>query len=473
MTFIPPQNSRGYVALPVLVDPNALVKQAFANIVAQFPGWIPREGHLEVAELEESAQMMSVSAQVASQMSSVIFQSYGQLVGVLPIQGVSATAACLFTMVDTAGYVIPSGTVVSYAVSGSSQLLFTVRNTITVAPGGTTGTGTLIAELAGAFANGLVAAACQMVVTMASVSSVATTTTSAGGVDPETQVAYLNRLTNELQLLAPRPILPADFAAMAQNVAGVYRALAIDGLNPGRVVTDGVTTNASPSVSSATAAFTTALDLHRPISGANIPASSYIGVVTSGTAIGLSSSATANVPVNATAGATGVTLTLGDVTGQERFVTVCGLDSTGAGLSPTVTGKLQTYLNGLREVNFVVGTITPTTTSIDVTVTCDAVHGANTTTVQSAIHAALTAFLNPANWAGGNLTPPGWDGTLNEVRFLDIANVIHDTFGVLYIPSGSLTLNIHSNSPGVIDIALPGDAPLPTAGTLSITVNAT
>src|ERR1035437_9570182 len=114
MTFIPPMNSSGYVAIPLAIDPNALVKQALANIVAQIPGWIPREGHLEVAIIEEVAQMVSVSAQVAAQMSTIIFESYGQLVGVIPEAGVQATVACLFTMVDTAGYTIPAGSLVSY-----------------------------------------------------------------------------------------------------------------------------------------------------------------------------------------------------------------------------------------------------------------------------------------------------------------------------------------------------------------------
>ncbi len=76
------------------------------------------------------------------------------------------------------------------------------------------------------------------------------------------------------------------------------------------VISDGVTTNASPTVTSATAGFTTAVDLHKPISGAGIPAASYIGVVNSATSIGLSSSPTLNTPANATATATGVALTI-------------------------------------------------------------------------------------------------------------------------------------------------------------------
>ncbi|MCA1569786.1 MAG: hypothetical protein LC798_05575 [Chloroflexi bacterium] len=77
-----------------------------------------------------------------------------------------------------------------------------------------------------------------------------------------------------------------------------------------RTVADGATTSGSPTVTSATAAFT-AGDLFQPISGAGIPANSYIGVVNSATSVGLSSSKTTNTPVNATATATGVTITIG------------------------------------------------------------------------------------------------------------------------------------------------------------------
>jgi hypothetical protein len=76
-----------------------------------------------------------------------------------------------------------------------------------------------------------------------------------------------------------------------------------------RQVADAVT-NATPTVTSATAAFV-ASDLGRPVSGTNIPAGSFVGVVNSGTSIGISSSAALNVTVNATGSGSGGTLQLG------------------------------------------------------------------------------------------------------------------------------------------------------------------
>lgn len=86
-----------------------------------------------------------------------------------------------------------------------------------------------------------------------------------------------------------------------------------------RTVTDGVTTNSDPTVTSATAAFTIS-DKGRPISGTGIPAGSYIGVVNSATSIELSSSFATNTPVNASASGSGVSITIGVIPPVVRFV---------------------------------------------------------------------------------------------------------------------------------------------------------
>lgn len=466
MTFLPTTDQNGYIALPVAIDPNALVKAALLAIMAQLPAYIPREGHLDVAIIEESGQMMSETAVVASKMAPAAFMDFGQLVGITPELGTRATVPVTFTLRTTAGLTIPAGTIVSYPVAGNiatTQLLFTVQSDIVIPNGSSTGTGTLICETVGTFANALPPATCQLVTTMASVASVATTATSSGGVNAETANAYLNRLSNELQLLAPRPIRPSDFAGMARNVSGVYRALAINGLNPGRSVANCTTTSSSKTVTAAAGAFTS-LDVGRPVTGSGIPATTVISTVLSSTQVKLSKTATAS--------STTATLTFGDLRTQERFITVCGLTTTGTALTTAENSAMQSYLASKREVNFVVATVFPTFTSIDVSVNCDAVSGVPTATVQSAITAALQSFLNPATWGGGNAQVPQWSPTAGTVRFLDVANVIRTTQGVLYIPSTGLKIAIHGNSLGTADVVLPGDAPLPRVGTLNVVVTA-
>lgn len=80
-----------------------------------------------------------------------------------------------------------------------------------------------------------------------------------------------------------------------------HECVAVDIGGPSRVVNDGVTTNGDATLTSATAAFTDA-DVDAPISGAGIPANTYIASVTTATTVELSA--------NATATASGVTVTI-------------------------------------------------------------------------------------------------------------------------------------------------------------------
>jgi hypothetical protein len=262
--------NNGYISFPILTDPDSLMAAQLDFIAQQLPGFVPRDGHLEVLLLQTFAQMCAQTAQVAAQVPLAIFNYLGTKLLNLPVQtGAAATAPSTWVMVDTAGYTIPAGTVVGYAPTGDQLILFTVQAAVTVAPGASStpaGGVTLVAQTVGVAGNGLAAGPVTIVDSLAFVSSITSTAISAGGVDPETQTAYLSRLSSQLQLLTPRPILPGDFAALAPRTLGVGRALAIDGLSPGRVVTDGVSTSASTTVTSATAAFTTD-DVGRAVTG--------------------------------------------------------------------------------------------------------------------------------------------------------------------------------------------------------------
>lgn len=466
MTVIPPNPSpNSYISFPVTVDPNALLLAAIADIQAQIPGWVPRDGHLEVIVLEEAAQMMSTVAAIASQVPMSIFMAFGQLVGVKPLPGTRATVPATITMIDDAGYTIPAGFQVAFPLSGNQRIVFTLQLPLVIPSGDTTGAATFVCETVGSFPNGLPAATTlQLQQTFAQIVSIVTTAVVSGGVDPDTVTTYINRLSEELTLLAPRPILPIDFAEMAQNVEGVFRALAIDGLSPGRSVTDGVLSSGSLIIGSATADFTAA-DVGRSAAGGTIPAGAQIASVLSTTQAQL------NAGHAPTAPATGVDLTFGDLSGQERCVTVCGIQADGTALTTPENSALLAYLEGKREVNFLVFTIDPTYTEIDVSVTCTAQPGADTGTVQAAVAAAITAYLNPATWSGGVLLPPQWNAA-DVISILEIANVVLTSGGVEFVAMGGIEIAIHGGSLSTADVDLPGDAPLPTAGTILVTVTA-
>ncbi len=72
-----------------------------------------------------------------------------------------------------------------------------------------------------------------------------------------------------------------------------YKAVVDYGTRGTRSVADGVTTNGSPTLTSATAAFTSA-DVNNPITGTNIPSGTIISAVNSATSVTMSKNATAN-----------------------------------------------------------------------------------------------------------------------------------------------------------------------------------
>lgn len=232
----PVSGSGSYIALPVTTDPDQLAADAIAYLAAQTPGYVAREGHLEVWMLRAAARMAAEVAGVAAQVPLAIFQYLGQsLLGLPPLAGAAAAMSTTWTMTDSLGHTIPAGTTVAYRASSNALIMFRTTADVVVPAGQTATTAgqvTVQAADIGAAGNGFPTGALVLVDNLAFVSSVTSTTASTGGADAEDQAAYLDRLSSELQLLSPRPILPGDFAALARNQAYVGRATALDGYNP-------------------------------------------------------------------------------------------------------------------------------------------------------------------------------------------------------------------------------------------------
>jgi hypothetical protein len=108
---------------------------------------------------------------------------------------------------------------------------------VTVAPGATVtaaGAIQITASLPGAAASGLGGASqpVELIDILDFVLTVTMVQATSGGVDDETDQAYLNRLSEQLSLLTLTPVLAVDFAKLAKNVPPVYRAVALDNFNP-------------------------------------------------------------------------------------------------------------------------------------------------------------------------------------------------------------------------------------------------
>jgi hypothetical protein len=221
-------------------DADTLLADALTRIADALPGWTPNEAHVEYAVLSEMVRFALETRLLASDVADAIFRSYGEKLIALPPQpGIAATADAVFTFTDTAVHTVPAGTQVLWPTGGDPILFATVAAVSNTAGSATTPAVQIAAVEPGLAANGLAPATLDLIDAISFVASVASTTTSGGGQDPESDAAYLDRLTDSLRLLRRIPVLAEDFSVLARDIPGVYRALGLDNYNPA----DGTTNN--------------------------------------------------------------------------------------------------------------------------------------------------------------------------------------------------------------------------------------
>jgi hypothetical protein len=204
-----------YIPVPVDTEPVDLAAEAFDYIEQQIDGWSPSPGNLEAWLIEALAQIAGELRTLVALVPDSIFGYFGEsIVGLPPFPAVQATASTTWTAVDSVGYTIDAGTV--------------------IAPGASVVAGVSCHALeAGAASSGL-SGTVAVIDALTFVSTVTLDAPTSGGQDAETSDAYLSRLSALMTLLSPRPILPQDFAVLAQReFADVARAVAVDLYNPG------------------------------------------------------------------------------------------------------------------------------------------------------------------------------------------------------------------------------------------------
>ncbi len=227
----------GYLGYPFVVDARLLMSNAFNYLRTKITGWQPSEGQLEVWTIEAMSGEMADVGTLVSQVPKAIFRYLGTLYGILPIQATAAQTTSTWTLSDSLGHTILAGTQVSIADGSGNQQPFTVISDVIVPAGQsatTAGQVHLVAVFPGSASNaiGTAAGTINLLDSLAWVTSIAQVATTTGGVDAESDDDYLSRLAVKLQTVSPRPILPNDFAILARDIAGVQRAVAIDGYNP-------------------------------------------------------------------------------------------------------------------------------------------------------------------------------------------------------------------------------------------------
>ena len=230
-----------YIKIPLETNQSALAQEMFDYIQTQAPGWAAQDGNLDVWIIRAIAQLASDNRNVASDVQDDIFRYFGaSLMGIQPIDATPAVANTTWTLTDYLGHTIPAGTTVGITdLSGNLQAFqvvsdYVVPNGQNVTPAGAV---VIRAVIEGSNANGLGAAGTVVtlidIIDWVATNGVVLTGTTNGGIDDEDDPTYLNRLVARLQRLSQRPILPADFSAMALDADPiVHRAVTIDNYNP-------------------------------------------------------------------------------------------------------------------------------------------------------------------------------------------------------------------------------------------------
>lgn len=155
--------------------------------------------------------------------------------------------------------------------------------------------------------------------------------------------------------------------------------------------------------------------------------------------------------------------------GNERMVTVIALDSLGVGIQSQTKTDLATYLENLRELNFVVNISDPTLNHILINTQFTTLPGYSNTDVETRVTSAINTYFDPATWAIADTdnptTPTTWINA-NTIYYLELATLINNVSGVALVTL--LTLGLASTTPTSQDLTMTGLAPIPVIDTLSV-----
>lgn len=226
----------GYIRVPIETNPETLAQDIFAYIQTNAPDWTPNQGNLDVWIIRALVAKAAENRDLASDVPDSIFGWFGSsLMAIPPVDAASASGDTTWTLIDTLGHTIPSGTYVGIRNANGDLITFQTVLDVVVAPGDSvTASGEVIIQAVtpGIASNDLNAVP-ELIDVLDWVSSIALVSPTGGGVDAETNDDYLNRLSRKMQALSTVPILPPDFANAALDAdPGVFRAVAIDLYNP-------------------------------------------------------------------------------------------------------------------------------------------------------------------------------------------------------------------------------------------------
>lgn len=491
-----------YILEPIETDPDAILDEMQDFIQQYYPNWEPSSAQspqLDYLILRFLSLKMATTADMASRVMRGIYTYFGSsIVNIQPVQASYAQVSVNWTAIDSVGgRTIPVGTEFGLRDALGDVHLFATNDDATFAIGSPTLLGVTGTALdAGAAANNL-SGAVELVAQIDWIASATTAAASSGGVDEEDEETYLNRLTANLGLMAPRPILAKDFALLARNISGIWRAGSIDnwlpgtneqqtishnytgtGATGGTITYSGQTTAALPFNATAAQVQTAFENLNNievgdvVVTGGPWPAAMTITFQGN-----LAYTNVAQITASAGTWTGGTTITINTTVGgvaanaaAERAVAVVGLDIDGNAISSGLKTSLDTYLQSLREANFIVNVIDPAYSTVDVTFVGVKKLGADAADVQTRAVTAVTEFLTSKNW-GVPSWPPDSRGfeVQNALRGQELYTILNNVDGLDYISSLTFSKTAGGTQDGA-DKTLGGIFPVVRPGMISGTV---
>lgn len=488
-----------YLFEPLDTDAEAIY-QGFVEFVQQtFPEWEPSEAQLDVIIARYYAMQASFVADMASRVERAIYRYFGSsLAGIPPNIGTPARALIHFNIDDPATppltHTILYGTELALSDKDGDIQIFATTDDLVIAAGQTYGEVSAESVEIGAINNNITGTV-DLVEMLDWVSSAEVVGFSSGGSDPEDDETYLNRLTTNLALMAPRPILYQDFAVFAQNIPGVWRAAAIDNFRPGNLevqtLHSNYTTGTWPltfkgQVTSALPANATAAqvrDAMAALANFDLSDGTFTGgpLPTNDIAITFKGKyGYTDVPAItvSTAGLSGgTTFTVTETTKGTAYATdlanavaISAVDQDGNPLDSTTKQNLINYLQSTRPQNFVLTYVDPAYHKVDVTYTVKALAGYDAASLQTDINNQLTTYLSQSTWGTYPVNSENrvWI-TVPNVRYLELTTVVENTPGVDY--TQSLTFSLDGSAFDTSDKTFTGAFSLVTPGTFNGTVN--
>lgn len=484
-----------YIIEPLDTD-GEIIYQGFVEFVqGTFPDWEPSEGQLDTIIARYFAQQTAFTADMASRVLRAIYRYFGaSLAGIAPLSGSSAQATVHFVISDPLDppveRTLAFGTLLGLTDKDGDVQMFETLDDMVVLAGETEGEVLAQALEPGSISNDI-SGGVELIELVDWITSANVVGTSSGGSDDEDDDVYIQRLTDNLALMAPRPILAEDFAVFAQNIPGVWRVAVIDNFGPGvnevqRLVKAG-TSSWTLNFQGQTTAGISTLATANEVRDAMLALPNFD--ITDGLFTGGPWSAGPDntpilvefrgkwgyQPLPLMTGSAGVAISgvtdgeLPDVT-TANSISISAVDESGNILSPAKREELLNYLRSTRPQNFQIVYLDPGYHEVAVTYTVRALKFQEPDVVRTQIDIALGNYLDPANWGvypfqsdSRNWLPQ------STIRYLELTTLVENTPGVDYVES--LTFSLDGGPFNTSDKNFGGTFALTIPGTFTGTVN--